>query len=125
MPSVKAKTRRLMCPTTQGIWEYEVMDVTTYPAWNGATVASLADVTDQAENTAAPTSGLLANPRMFNVIGGRLHPGGGGWLKGRRMILLEFPNADKAREWYAELHHLPEPDNMTRHSVILLEGIEN
>ena len=46
------------------------MDVTTYPAWNGATVALLADVTNQPQNTAAPTSELLANPRMFNVCDG-------------------------------------------------------
>src|SRR5262249_23917900 len=49
---------------------------------------------------------------------------GGGWQNGRRMILLEFSDADKAKEWCAQLHHLPEPDNMTRHSVILLDGIE-
>jgi len=59
-----------MCPRTQGIWEYKIMDVTTYPAWNGATIALLADVTNLLERTAAPTSELLANPRMFNVIGG-------------------------------------------------------
>ena len=46
------------------------MDVTTYPVWNGAIVALLADVTNQPENTAAPTSELLANPRMFNVCDG-------------------------------------------------------
>jgi hypothetical protein len=69
MPSVKTKTRHLMRPRTQGIWEYKIMDVTTYPARNGATAALLADVTDQPENTVAPTSELLANPRMFNVIG--------------------------------------------------------
>ena len=60
----------LICPRTQGIWEYKIMDVTTYPDWNGATVALLAHVTDQPKNTAAPTSELFANPRMFNVIGG-------------------------------------------------------
>ena len=57
-------------PKNQGIWDYVVMDVTTYPAWNGATVALLADVTNQPQNIAAPTSELLANPRMFNVCGG-------------------------------------------------------
>ena len=46
------------------------MDVTTYPAWNGATVALLADVTNHPQNIAAPTSELLANPRMFNVCDG-------------------------------------------------------
>ena len=58
-----------------------------------------------------------SNPNHFGY--------GGGWQNGRRMILLEFPDADKAKEWHAQLHHLPEPDNMTRHSVILLDGIEN
>jgi hypothetical protein len=46
------------------------MDVTTYPAWNGATVALLADVTNQAESIIAPISELLANRRMFNVCDG-------------------------------------------------------
>jgi uncharacterized protein (DUF1330 family) len=63
--------------------------------------------------------------KILARTGNPIHLGyGGGWLKGRRVILLEFPNADKAKEWYGHLHHLPEPDNMTRHSVILLEGIE-
>ena len=70
MRSVTIKAYHLMCQGTQGIWDYMVMDVTTYPAWNGATVALLADVTNQPQNTAAPTSDLLANPRMFNVCDG-------------------------------------------------------
>jgi hypothetical protein len=74
MRSVKIKARHLMCQRTQGIWDYVVMDVTTYPPWNGATVALLADVINQPQNTAAPTSELLANPRMFNVCDGGEEP---------------------------------------------------
>jgi hypothetical protein len=64
------KAYHLICQRTQWIWAYEVMDVTTYPAWNGATVALLADETNQAENIIARISELLANRTMFNVCDG-------------------------------------------------------
>ena len=68
MRSVKIKARHLMCQRTQGIWDYVVMDVTTYPPWNGATVALLADVINQPQNTAAPTSELLGQPKNVQCL---------------------------------------------------------
>jgi hypothetical protein len=44
------------------------MDVRTNPAWNGAIVALLAVVTNEAESAAAPTSD--ANLRLYNVCDG-------------------------------------------------------
>jgi hypothetical protein len=64
------KACHLMCQGTQGIWDYMVMDVTTYPAWNGATVALLADVTNQPQNTAAPTSESPSSRPMWLVTAG-------------------------------------------------------
>ena len=65
------KARHLMCQRTQGIWDYVVMDVTTYPPWNGATVALLADVINHPQNTAAPTSGLLPTQECSMSATGR------------------------------------------------------
>ena len=64
--------------------------------------------------------------KILARTGRPIHLGyGGGWLDGRRMVLLEFENSQKAREWFEKLQHLPDPDNMTRHSTIILEGIEH
>jgi hypothetical protein len=49
------------------------MDVRTNPAWNGAIVALLAVVTNEAESAATPTSD--ANLRLFNVCDGTKRPG--------------------------------------------------
>ena len=64
--------------------------------------------------------------KILARTGSPIHLGyGGGWLSGRRMVLLEFEDSQKAREWFEKLQHLPDPDNMTRHSTIILEGIEH
>jgi uncharacterized protein (DUF1330 family) len=63
--------------------------------------------------------------KILARTGSPIHLGyGGGWQNGRRIILLEFPNADKAKEWFEELQYLPDPDNMIRHSTIIIEGIQ-
>ena len=51
--------------------------------------------------------------KILARTGSPIHLGyGGGWLNGRRMVLLEFENSQKAREWFEKLQHLPDPDNM-------------
>ena len=63
--------------------------------------------------------------KILARTGSPIHLGyAGGWLKNRRMVLLEFESSQKAREWFEKLQHLPDPDNMIRHSTIILEGIE-
>jgi uncharacterized protein (DUF1330 family) len=75
---------------------------------------------------------LPAVDKLIAEMGGKIlartglpvHLGyGGGWQKDRRMVLLEFPDAETAKAWFGKLHLLPEPDNMVRHSTIILEGV--
>ena len=43
---------------------------------------------------------------------------------GRRIVLLEFQNADKARNWWKEMSELLTADFMTQQHVMIVEGVE-
>jgi uncharacterized protein (DUF1330 family) len=41
-----------------------------------------------------------------------------------RIVLLEFQNADKARNWWKEMSELLTADFMTQQHVMIVEGVE-
>jgi uncharacterized protein (DUF1330 family) len=43
---------------------------------------------------------------------------------GGRIVLLEFENADKARNWWKQMSELLTADFMTQQHVMILEGVE-
>jgi uncharacterized protein (DUF1330 family) len=43
---------------------------------------------------------------------------------GTRIVLLEFQNADKARNWWKEMSQLLTADFMTQQHVMIVEGVE-
>ncbi len=59
---------------------------------------------------------MLARTDQPVMIAGK-HNGG-------RMVLLEFANTAKAREWWAAMEkEMPDKDNMSDHNIMILEGI--
>jgi uncharacterized protein (DUF1330 family) len=43
---------------------------------------------------------------------------------GSRIVLLEFQNADRARNWWKEMSGLLTADFMTQQHVMIVEGVE-